>query len=223
MTRQSLGAIREDATRCYRHSRDWIVQSSVTVRVVLGFFVLAAVLMAFHTALSSRNSSMQLTVQHGFRNANFSMWVDGEVAYTGTLNGSMKKKFGLLPGSVRGSLSTTVPLVAGSHTVKVQVQLEDGSILQDSVAGEFPANTERKVVASTRPGHLSLAWQGTAVSAPSSGSGWFARYAGALFLTIGGSIISALTGFVLRKFYRTHSIAPREDPAPKAQSTAAGQ
>ena len=101
MTRQSLGAIREKAMRCYRHSRDWIVQSSVTVRVVLGFFVLAAVLMAFHTALSSRNSSMQLTVQHGFRNANFSMWVDGEVAYTGTLNGSMKKKFGLLPGSVR--------------------------------------------------------------------------------------------------------------------------
>ena len=67
-----------------------------------GSFFLAAILMALHTALSGKDASLHLTVQHSFRSANLSLWIDGDLAYSGALKGSIKKKFGLIPSSVQG-------------------------------------------------------------------------------------------------------------------------
>jgi hypothetical protein len=68
-------------------------------------------------------------------------------------------------------------------------------------AGEFASHSERDLSASARRGGVSLNWQGTnaAESGSSGASGWFNRYAGSLFMTIAGSIISALTGYAIRE------------------------
>src|SRR5216684_3958145 len=196
---ESTARIRAQASQRYDQSRAWLARLPAQARIILGFFLLAAVLLALHTASSGKDASLHLTLQHGFRSADFSLWVDGDLAYSGKLRGSTKKKFGLIPGSVHGSLSEIVPVTAGTHQIRVQVKAEDGSTQQDSLTGDFARNTERELSVSSRPTGLSLAWLATNASEPSSGSGWLARYAGAVFLTIGGSIFSALTGFVLRE------------------------
>jgi hypothetical protein len=219
MDGKGIAGIRAEAVRHYEQSR--LAGLPVKVRIMLGLFLFAAVLMALHAALSGKDASMHLKVQHGFRSADFSLWIDGDLTYSGKLQGSVKKKFGLIPESVQGSLSEVVPISAGTHQIRVQVVSEDGSTQQDSLSGDFARNTERELSVSARPSGLSLAWQSTHTSGPSSGSGWLARYAGALLLSIGGPIISALTGLVLKEL--PARLRVRQDAEPKAQPTAAGQ
>src|SRR6202140_381854 len=145
----------------WRKSRGWVARLSLTVRIMFGLFVFAALLVALHTALSAKDASLHLTVQHGFRSADITLWVDGDLAYSGKLAGSAKKKFGLLAGSVQGNLSETVALHAGVHQVRVQIQPEGGSAQQNTATADFAANTERKLAVSARSGGISMAWQGT--------------------------------------------------------------
>jgi hypothetical protein len=221
MDNESTTQARERVAQIWRQSRDWVVRLSLTARIMLGLFLFAAVLVALHTAFSAKNANLHLTVQHGFRSADISLWVEGDLAYSGKLSGSVKKKFGLIAGSVQGNLSEIVPISSGIHQIRVQVQPEGGSAQQDTVTGDFAANTERKLSVSARPGNLSLAWIGTTAAAPASGPSWFAHYASTVFLTLGGSIVSALTGFALREL--PAHIRSRQDGEVKAQSTAAGQ
>jgi hypothetical protein len=68
-------------------------------------------------------------------------------------------------------------------------------------SGDFSPNSESDLAVSARQSGLSLSWLGTS-SAPAETStnlGWFSRYAGSLFLTIAGSIMSALTGYAIRE------------------------
>ena len=217
MEGEQIARISAAAHRRFEQSR--LARLPVKARIILGLFLFAAVLTALHTFLSSKDASMHLKVQHGFRSADFSLWIDGDLAYSGKLQGSLKRRFGLIPESVQGSLSEVVPISAGTHQIRVQVESEDGFTQQDSVSGDFARNTERELYVSARPSGLSLAWQATHTSGPSSGSSWFARYAGALLLSIVGPIISTLVGLVLKElpaYLRTH----HEDER-KAESTVA--
>ncbi len=209
----------------YGRCRTWVARTSFVTRIMFGLFVFAALLMGLHTALAPKDSSLRIAVQHSFRSADISVWVDGTLSYSGKLSGSAKKKFGLIAGSTQGSLSDSVPVTAGIHQVRVQIQTDGGSTQQNSISGDFIANSERKLSISARPGNVILAWQGTSAAAPMpSPSNWLARYASALALTIGGSIVSALTGFALREL--PGHFRPRQEQEnleAKAQSTAAGQ
>src|SRR6202140_4626971 len=207
----------------WRKSRGWVARLSLTVRIMFGLFVFAALLVALHTALSAKDASLHLTVQHSFRNADISLWVDGDLAYSGKLVGSAKKKFGLLAGSVQGNLSETVALHAGVHQVRVQIQPEGGSAQQNTATADFAPNTERKLAVSVRPGGLSMAWQGTTAAAPPSSQSWFGHYASTLLLTLGGSIVSAITGFALRELPGHIRAQQAEVEEAKAHSTSAGQ
>src|ERR1700686_413655 len=211
------------AAQIWRTSRGWVARLSLTVRIMFGLFVFAALLVALHTALSAKDASLHLTVQHSFRNADISLWVDGDLAYSGKLVGSAKKKFGLLAGSVQGNLSETVALHAGGHQVRVQIQPEGGSAQQNTASADFAPNTERKLSVSTRPSGLSMAWQGTTAAAPPSSQSWFGHYASTLLLTLGGSIVSAITGFALRELPGHIRAQQAEVEEAKAHSTSAGQ
>src|SRR5258708_40187335 len=119
MDRECIAEIRAHAVRRYEQSRVWFVQLPAKARIMLGFFLVAAVLLALHTALSGKDASLHLTLQHGFRSADCSVWIDGDLAYSGKLKGSTKKKFGLIPGSVYGRLSEIVPVSAAPTRVRV--------------------------------------------------------------------------------------------------------
>jgi hypothetical protein len=218
MNRQHIAQLRVKAALLGQRARQVAAQLPMKARVVLGLFFLAAVLMATYTTLTAKDSSLHLKVQHGFRNAQVSVWVDGDLAYSGIITGSTKKRFGILPtDSVQGTLSQIIPVHSGRRTVRVRVSPDDATAQDDTISGDFARNGERDLSASARHSGLLLAWQGTnsAGAETTSSLAWLSRYAGSLLLTIAGSIISALTGFAIREL--PGRLRPTTDSAPKAE------
>jgi hypothetical protein len=187
----------------WRYAQPMLARVPGKAWVVLGLFLVAAVVMAVHTAVWSPDASLHLKVQYGFRSAQLSVWIDGKLTFSTRVAGSMKKRFGLIPDYVQGSVSQTIPMSSGNHEVRVRLDPDEGSAVEGSTLGEFASHAERDLFASARKSGVSLSWQGststTATSSVSIGLGWFERYAGSLFLTIAGSIISALTGYAIRE------------------------
>ena len=130
------------------------------------------------------------------------MWIDGDLAYSGKLIGAPARKFGLLPGSIQGSLSETFPISSGDHQVRVRIVSDDGVTQENSIKGDFTRNSQRTLSVNARRNDISLNWQGSEMPVAESASastGWFNRYAGTLLMTIAGSIVSALTGYMIRE------------------------
>jgi len=223
MDLNTIADARSAALAAWRKFRARTSRVPAKVWVVLGLFLVAATLMALHTALSEKDSSLHLKVQHSFRSAQIGVWVDGDLSYSGKLVGSVRKKYGLFGESVQGSLSQGIPIASGKHTIRIQITSDDGSSQQDTISGDFAAKAERTLSVSARHSDVSLSWQGSnvAYTDTSGGSGWLARYANTLFLTIAGSIISALAGFAVREV--PGYIKSRQDVPPKAESASAGQ
>ncbi len=209
-------AIQAQVVAVWQSAREQFVRLPATARVMLGFFLLAALLMALHTAFSGKDATLQLKVQHSLRNGQLSVWVDGDLAYSGSLIGNAKKKFGLIPG-VQGNLLETLPVASGTHQIKVQI-VSDGVVRDSMISGEFPRKGQRTLAVNANRGDVSLNWQmpnwqNEASEASSNGSGWFSRYAGTLMMTVAGSIISALTGFALKELPKRIVSGSREVPA----------
>src|SRR5579859_6343133 len=203
MNRESIAQLRAKLAPIGQRARGLILRVPVKARIVLGLFLIAAIFMAIYTALTTKDSMLHVKVQHGFHNAQVSVWVDGDLAYSGAISGAVKKRFGFLPSdAVQGSLSQMIPVHSGQHTIRVRVAPDDAAAQDDTTTGEFAHNGERELFVAARHSGLSLAWQGAGTSAsdaPSSSSGWLSRYAGSLLLSVAGSIISALTGFAIRE------------------------
>ena len=204
------------------HAWRWTTRIPVKARVVLGLFLVAAVLLAVHTALTAKDASLHLKLQHGFHNAQVLVWVDSDLAYSGRVTGSTKKRFGVIPtDSVQGSLSEVIPLRSGQHKVSVRIEPDDATMQEDSISGYFDRHTQRDLFVSAQQSGLSLSWLRTSIS-PSempSSFGWFSRYAVSLLLTIGGSIVSALTGYAIKelpaRFRATSESAPKVELGPQ--------
>jgi hypothetical protein len=88
------------------------------------------------------------------------------------------------------------------------------AIQEDSVSGDFSPHTERDLSVPARHSGLSVSWQGTgrALLETSSTFNWFSRYAGSLFLTIVGSIMSALAGYAIKELPARFRFTSDSDP-----------
>jgi hypothetical protein len=218
MSREHIAQIRAKSALFYERACRCVARIPSKARIVLGLFLIAAAVLAVHTALTAKDASLHLKLQHGFHNAQVLVWVDSDLAYSGRVTGSAKKRFGLIPtDSVQGSLSEIIPVRPGQHKVDVRIEPDDATMQQDSIRGYFDHNTQRDLSVSARQNGLSLAWMGTSIAPTetSSSSGWFSRYASSFLLTIGGSIVSALSGYAIRELparFRSTS-----EPAPKVE------
>lgn len=186
-------------------------------RILLGLFLLAAVLMAIHTTLTAKDASLHLKLQHSFRGAQVSLWVDDDLAFSGRLTGAAKKKFGVIPTDAQqGTLSQIIPLRSGQHKIRIRIQPDDAAAQEDSISGAFTSNAERDLSISARKSGISMNWQGTGTVAAETTSSfaWLSRYAASLFLTITGSIMSAIAGYAIREL--PGHLRSTTDSAPKA-------
>jgi len=218
MNQENIAQIRAQAGLLFQQARQWMSRVPLKARIVFGVFLIAALLMAVHSALTARDASLHLKLQHSFHEAQASIWVDGDLAFSGKISGSVKKKFGLLPtDTVQGSLTQIIPVRSGQHKIRVRIEPDDAAVQEDSISGDFSSNTERSLIVSARRSSLSLSWQGNsgAPAESSSSSAWFSRYAGSLLLTIAGSIMSAVAGYVLREL--PGRLASNSNSAPKVE------
>ena len=231
MDLESKAGSRAYAAAVWQKARGQFARLPVTARVMLGLFLLAALLMAMHTAYWGKDASLRLKVQHSLRSGQISVWVDSELAYSGNLVGSSKRKFGLIP-VVQGSLSETLPVATGTHQIKIQV-VSDGGARESTINGDFAHDGQRALSVIASHDDLFLNWQTSnsqslnsqpqPVGAVSSdtGQGWFSRYAGTLMMTVAGSIISALAGFALRELPK--HLVSRQGAVPKSLNNQASQ
>ena len=92
---------------------------------------------------------------------------------------------------------------------------------KDSISCHFGRDTQRDLSVSAQQNGLSLSWLGTNISPAetSSSFGRFSRYAGSLLLTIGGPIVSAVTGYAIEKlparFRHASESAPKVELGPQ--------
>jgi len=204
--------------------------------MVLGLFLLAAGIMAVHTAMTREDCSLRLKVQHSFLSAQLSVWLDNDLVYSGRLIGSSKpirsgKNKMRLVGPAKGSLSETFAVPAGAHEVRVRAAAEDGSAQENSIRGDFAGRSQRTLSVVARKDDVSMNWEAEnpeKATAPSPGAepvrapeGWLQRYAGSLLVSVVGSIVSAFAGYAIRELPR--KIASTQHEPPKTRSASTGR
>ena len=146
MNRHTLAHLRFKAELVYRQARQATARVPGKARIVLALFLVAALLMALHTAFTAKDASLHLKVQHGFRDARISLWVDDDLVFSGRVTGSARKRFGLIPTDLmQGSLSQIIPVRSGQHKVRVKIEPDDAAAQEDSVSGNFASNAERSL------------------------------------------------------------------------------
>jgi len=156
MHRESLKRFGTDALLLWRSATAWAARVPVKAWVVLGVFLMAAFLMALHTAFSA---TLHLRVQHGLRSVQMSVWVDRDLAYSGQIMGTLHKRLGLISDSVQRAWSQRVPVSPGKHLVRVRMASDDGSVPENAISGKFVPNGERDLAVSERRSFLLLSWQ----------------------------------------------------------------
>jgi serine/threonine protein kinase len=83
------------------------------------------------------DSTLQLAIQHQFKDATLSVWVDDKLALTCPLHGGTQKRLVVFNG-VRGTDSETLQVPAGKHVIRLRAQSSDQSItLSRSISAEF--------------------------------------------------------------------------------------
>lgn len=212
---QHIVRLRDKAALLYQRAAGIPIKA----RIIFALFLVAAVSLAIHTALTAKDASLHLKLHHDFRNAQVSVWVDDDLAYVGKIAGSTRKKFGLIPtDSAQGSLSQIIPVHAGQHNIRLRVEPDDTASQEERIRGDFPDHTERDLSVSAMHNGLSLSWQGTdrAPIEPSGSFDWLWPYAGSLLLTITGSIMSALAGYAIREL--PARLRSASDCTPKTES-----
>src|SRR6266852_2698311 len=220
MNPRHMTLLREKAVLFYQRAAG----IPVNARIMFGLFLAAGVLMAIHTAFTAKDASLHLKLQHDFRDAQVSLWVDDTLAYSGKITGSARKKFGLIPtDSVQGNLSQIIPVRSGQHNIRLRIEPNDATMQEDSIHGDFSSHAERDLAVSARHSGLSLSWQGTNVAPVENSStlGWLSQYAGSLLLTITGSIMSALAGFAIKELPSRLRSTSDSSPTTESRSSVA--
>lgn len=129
------------------------------VQLGVGIGILLLLLLAVLMGGTARQATLQVNVQHSFRQAELSVWVGDDLLYMGKLEGVVKKRLKILE-DVEGSFSETVQVPAGNHIVRVRVRSpSEGFDQTKEIRGEFIQDGQKVLQISFgwRNNNLSLA------------------------------------------------------------------
>jgi len=88
-------------------------------------------------------STLELSVQHQFKEATLQVWIDDKLALTRVLHGGTQKHLVFL-GGVRGVDSETLRVPAGTHLLRLQAQSADQSIdLSKTIPADFVSGDDK--------------------------------------------------------------------------------
>jgi eukaryotic-like serine/threonine-protein kinase len=107
------------------------------------------------------DTTLQLAIQHQFKDATLMVWVDDKLALTCPLHGGTQKRLVLFNG-VRGIDSESLQVPAGKHVLRLRAQSSDQSInLSRSISAEFIGGADRtlQVTFDKRNTAMHLNWQ----------------------------------------------------------------
>jgi len=201
-----LPSIGENSKKLWLHCCELRRRIPFWAQVSAGFLLSLLLSLGLHSVFLGHGSVLHLRVQHGFASADIAVFVDDDSVFTGKLTGSPKKKYVLFGNTMQGALTQEIGVSSGSHRVRVQLTSSDGRVQQDSITADFARNSDRTLLVNARRGNLDLEWTGNDpapaidnAAASTSGSGPLSRYGTTIFMSIAGSIVSALTGLAIRQ------------------------
>ncbi len=186
------------------------------VLILVGAFLVLAV--AIYTHVAQGHATLQVKVQHSFRSAELSVWVDDQLACTAHMSGYAVKRLGLLPSGVRGNFTKAVSVSTGRHQIRVSVESGGGAYVQTGrTDGDFPAEQEKILIVNAgREGDLYLSWDDAGLPMTQAGPGWLTRYANQMLMAVSGSIVSALTAYLIKEIPLFKPSAPRVESPEKS-------
>jgi len=168
--------------------------------LALLLFIVGAVLF---TRLFANPAKVTIVCQHGFRSAQLTVWADGDVIYSGTVNGSAKGRLGFL-GSKSPGLYKTVDVSPGRHSIRVRLDADNESYDQTKiVSANFGEGGDNTVSISAGRRGLSVIAHGAPEATDDSGIVSSSRkVASSVVLSIFGSGMSAAIAFLVQEFLR---------------------
>jgi serine/threonine protein kinase len=110
---------------------------------------------------TARSATLDLAVQHQFKDATLFLYVDGNLAITRALHGAVQKKLVVFNG-VRGVESETVQLPAGRHVLRIRALSTDQTTdLSKTVTADFVAGDAKslQVTFEKHNAQMRLTWQ----------------------------------------------------------------
>jgi len=88
-------------------------------------------------------SSLELAVQHQFKEATLSLWIDDKLALTRSLRGGSQTRLVVFK-SVHGNASETLQLPAGDHVIRLRAQSADQSVdLSRTISANFVGGDDK--------------------------------------------------------------------------------
>ena len=183
----------------------WAVLRGLSWRAKVAFpLVLMGI--GFVVYLTGRSATLKLTCQHNLHSGAISIWTDDQLVYSGKLGNAGKKAFGLfgsktpLLGGKAGpaTFSQTVKVPDGPHKLRIQV-VGEGYDESRTVSVDFSPDTQSTVSINALSRNLQVNWKDTHFVPASAATPWYMRYGKALFITMFGSILSALMGMVVQE------------------------
>ena len=189
------------------------------VRIAVGVVLL--VIAASWYWFAAASATLTVAGRHSFRQAEISIWVDGDLKSTFEVSGSAKKKLGVFQ-KIDGSFSRSLRVGAGDHTVRVRVHsLADGTDIVRQCQASVQSGSEANVYVNAERGLLSLSFASGASRTrpePESSNGGYMKMMQSVLMAIAGSALSATVGFLVQDFLKSRKAGTTPAQAPSANS-----
>jgi serine/threonine-protein kinase len=107
-------------------------------------------------------ADLQIVGQYPFHSAQVYIWVDDDLRYHDQLRGAVHPHARLHQTATinGGAIALTLPVRAGTHTVRVRVSAPDDAYDRDtSIPGNFTAYTQKTLLLNFKNKNLSLSWE----------------------------------------------------------------
>jgi hypothetical protein len=103
--------------------------------------------------------TLELGVQHQFKDATLYVWIDDKLAMTMPLHGGAQKKL-VVFGGIRGVESETMKIPAGKHVLRVRALSADRATdFSRTVSADFIGGDDKSLQVTFDRHNLRLAWQ----------------------------------------------------------------
>ncbi len=170
--------------------------AAAVVMLVIGGVALSSAL--------SKPAKLNIFCQHSFPSAEVSVSIDGDLVYRGEVSGT-RKRFGLFGGSKARGLAKSVAVTSGRHTVQVRLNARaDGYDQTRTSSIFFSPNQENSLsISQDRRGLFVTSQGGSGIPSESGSLGSYPKYLASIVLSILGSGMSAVIGFLVQDFMRS--------------------
>ena len=139
-------------------------RAAIVYSVVAGLVLTAAAVLALGFGFGFNHglpADLQIVGQYPFHSAEVYIWVDDDLRYHDQLRGVIHPHARLPEAAINGgAIALTLPVRAGTHTVRVRVDAPDDAFDRDTaIPGNFTAYSQKTLLLDFKSRNLSLSWE----------------------------------------------------------------